>query len=309
MKVESLKRASALALGVTMAFSVVAAPVAVLAEEGTEEVTTEYGTEVATDYYAVEATEYATEEVAPTDDVSYDATEEVADYATEEVTEELATEEDEEEVIAITPIFETITTTETVNLRFAVGESAFTRNGTTHTMEAEAFNRSGRVMLPVNAVAIALDAEVNVTGEVATIVTGETTISLPLNQELPGNMGTPVVENNVVFVPLGYIASQIGATTAWDSANSAAYVTFTITTVEVVEVEPATEDVAEEATEEVSDYVTEETTEEVFDYATEASEEVVTEEVSTEVTEEVSDEYVSEETTEVATEEDYSTEA
>jgi|GEM_PF-6237133 len=296
MKVESLKRASALALGVTMAFGVFAAPVVVLADEATEE--------------------YATEAVAGTEEEEYDvvagataATEGVAEEATpveeeatvvEEVTEEeevvtedeAATEEEEvvEEEVPVAPAFETVTRTETVTLRFAVGESSFTKNGAFHAMESAAFNRDGRVMLPLNAVGTALGAEVSVANDVATVVTGEATIALPLGVELPNGMGTPVVEYDVVFVPLGFIASSIGAAASWDAANNAAYITFNITIVEevpvatpapvaepVVEEEPTEEDAVDEATEEVVE---------------EASEEAVYEE---EVAEEDSEEEISEE--------------
>ena len=185
-----------------------------------------------------------------------DALDILEEEATEEV-EEYVTEEDA--VVEALPISEPIvptpaTTTELVTLRFAVGNASFTRNGVIVAMDAESFNQNGRVMLPLHAVGAAFGANVSFENDIAFVEAGAITLAMPIDVEIAGGLGTPVIVDGHVFVPLGFVATSIGAPARWDSGANAAYVYTSVEVAAEVPVAPIVEatPVVEEATEEAT---------------------------------------------------------
>jgi len=114
-------------------------------------------------------------------------------------------------------------------LRFEVGSTTFHSNGVAGTLDAAPFNQDGRVMVPLRQIGEAIGAAV-IAFEDNTAIIDE--IRLPIGVPLAGGMGTPVIVDGRTFVPLGFIAGEIGATPRWDGAAQAAYI--------YIGVEPAT---------------------------------------------------------------------
>ncbi|MCL2373466.1 MAG: copper amine oxidase N-terminal domain-containing protein [Defluviitaleaceae bacterium] len=106
-------------------------------------------------------------------------------------------------------------------LRFEVGSTTFHSNGVAGTLDAAPFNQDGRVMVPLRQIGEAIGAEV-IAFEDNTAIIDE--IHLPIGVPLAGGMGTPVIVDGRTFVPLGFIAGEIGATPRWDGAVQAAYI-------------------------------------------------------------------------------------
>jgi len=113
----------------------------------------------------------------------------------------------------------------TRTLRFEINSTTFKDNSTTHNLEAAPFIANGRTMVPLRVIIEALGAtDLSLTaGEVSFVLNGET-ITMTINQPLLEGMGTPVIVGGRTFVPLAYIASEMGATVRWDRSARAAYV-------------------------------------------------------------------------------------
>lgn len=166
----------------------------------------------------------------------------------DEAVEEDVVEEDEDEVVEddeddngyveIEPIsgeievenIVLVPTYRDVTLRFAVGETTYTRDNVSLPLDAAPFNADGRVMVPLRQIGEALDASFAFENNVAYVQTDAVSLALPIGEELAGGMGTPVIVEGRTFVPLGYIAQAIGATPRWDGDNNAAYIYVTVST-------------------------------------------------------------------------------
>jgi len=118
-------------------------------------------------------------------------------------------------------------------VRFEVDSATFTVDGVAQQIvdgvspfiDAE----YSRTMLPLTAVAEALGATVgwNAETRTASITRGNIALSVPVDEPLPGGMGNPVIVDGRVFVPLAYVADELGATTRWDAQARAVYITET----------------------------------------------------------------------------------
>jgi len=115
-----------------------------------------------------------------------------------------------------------------VELRFVIGQTQYTRNGTPRIADAAPFIDPvyNRTMVPLRLIAEAFGAVVRWESatRTASIVGDGINLSLNLDTPLPGGMGIPIVVNGNTFVPLAYVAQQFGATTRWDSDARAVYV-------------------------------------------------------------------------------------
>jgi len=110
-------------------------------------------------------------------------------------------------------------------LRFPIGSTTFTDAGTTHTLEAAPFVANGRTMVPLRVIIEALGAtDLQFVNGVVTFNLDGVAFSLPIGQELPGGMGTPVIIANRTFVPLAFIINGIDGNARWDAEARAAYV-------------------------------------------------------------------------------------
>jgi len=113
-------------------------------------------------------------------------------------------------------------------IRFVMDNLVYTINGTPRTNDVEPFVNQAydRVMIPLRAVSEALGAEVQWERETRTVLitTTDGTQSLVVDLPLPDGMGTPIIVQDRVFVPLRFVAELLGAEVRWDGANRAAYV-------------------------------------------------------------------------------------
>ncbi|MCL1878759.1 MAG: stalk domain-containing protein [Defluviitaleaceae bacterium] len=113
-------------------------------------------------------------------------------------------------------------------LRFTMGSIFMRGEGVMVALEAAPFIdiQTDRTMVPLRAIAEGLGAGVewNEVTRTAHINRGAVTISLPVDQPLPGGMGVPMIVDGRTFVPLRYVSEVLGETVRWDPANRAVYV-------------------------------------------------------------------------------------
>jgi len=110
-------------------------------------------------------------------------------------------------------------------LRFPIGSTSFTNNGVTQTLEAAPFIQDNRTMVPLRVISEALGAtNLAHNAGVITFNINNQSFTMTVGQQLPGNMGTPVIIADRTFVPLAFIINEMGATARWDSNARAAYI-------------------------------------------------------------------------------------
>ena len=111
-------------------------------------------------------------------------------------------------------------------LRFVLGQTQFTNDGITMTSEVAPFVENGRTMLPLRVIAESLNAVPTWDGATSTahITRDGITLSLTMGVPLPDDMGTALVIDNRVLVPVRYISEMLGVTVRWDAEHSAIYV-------------------------------------------------------------------------------------
>jgi len=99
-----------------------------------------------------------------------------------------------------------------------IGQSEITVNNEKTDLDVAPVIRNDRTIVPLRAIAESLNAQVDwdsVTRTVTITLDGKT-ITLELGKSLPNNMGMAELINNRTFVPLRYIAEQLGANVLWD---------------------------------------------------------------------------------------------
>ena len=110
-------------------------------------------------------------------------------------------------------------------LRFAIDSPTFTDNGANRTLEAAPFIAYDRTMVPLRVIGEALGAtDLAHNAGVITFNIGSQAFTMTVGQQLPGNMGIPVIIAGRTFVPLAFIVDEMGATARWDRDARAAYV-------------------------------------------------------------------------------------
>lgn len=115
-----------------------------------------------------------------------------------------------------------------VTLRFVIGSTTFTNNGVSHTIEAAPFiTEEARTMVPVRFVAEAMGANVEWDGATQTvnITLDGREVSVVVDRPLPGGMGTPTIVEDRTFVPVRFVAENLGAEVDWDGAAQAVIIT------------------------------------------------------------------------------------
>jgi len=127
-------------------------------------------------------------------------------------------------VVPVVPVAAEVTT-----LRFVIGETIFTRNDVPQPeLEAAPFidRAVGRTMVPLAAIAEGLGATVGWDHDTRTVTIrrGDTNLVIPVDEPLPGGMGTPVIIAGRTFVPLAYVSEELGAEVRWDDDARAVYV-------------------------------------------------------------------------------------
>jgi uncharacterized repeat protein (TIGR02543 family) len=112
--------------------------------------------------------------------------------------------------------------------RFVIGIELYTIDGVPHFNDAAPFLDAmyNRTMMPLRAVANALNVEVEWLPETRTVLVfaPNQTLTLTVDVPLPDGIGMPVIVNDRVFVPIRYVAEMLGATVRWDADNMAVYI-------------------------------------------------------------------------------------
>jgi len=113
-------------------------------------------------------------------------------------------------------------------LRLEIGSTTFTRNGMPSASDAAPFIDPvhSRTMVPLALIGEALGAQV--TWEEATrtvlIVRDGITLTIQVDSPLPDGMGMPEIVGGRTFVPIAYVANQLGANVRWDGVARAVYI-------------------------------------------------------------------------------------
>jgi hypothetical protein len=112
-------------------------------------------------------------------------------------------------------------------LRLAIGQTQFTQNGIPQASDVAPFiSDDNRTMVPLRVIAETLGATVNWNEETRTVtLTNEgTTLSVTVDQPLPGGMGTATIVEGRTFVPARYVSETMGASVRWDAQTSSVYI-------------------------------------------------------------------------------------
>ena len=115
-------------------------------------------------------------------------------------------------------------------LRFEIGSHVYYADGLVREIESGAMPfvdpDSGNLMLPLRTVAEALGFVVTWVEETRTVTAVKDGVMLliPIDETLPGDMGTPISSGGRVFVPLAYVTYGFGAPANWDGEAREFYI-------------------------------------------------------------------------------------
>lgn len=119
-----------------------------------------------------------------------------------------------------------------VTSQFKLDATTYTVDGVEQTMDAPAYAKDGRIMVPLRYIAYAFGLEednVLFANGTATVVAGEKIIQVKLGDKNIYVNGTSIpmdaaaeAKGGRIFVPMSYIASALGVTPTWDDATKTA---------------------------------------------------------------------------------------
>jgi len=103
-------------------------------------------------------------------------------------------------------------------LRLTINQYRYYYRGTQQTSDAAPFITQNRTMVPIRLVSEALGATPrwDRSNRTAYIYYNDTVLRLPVGEPLPDEMGTPMLRNNRVLVPLRFVIENFDAFTFWD---------------------------------------------------------------------------------------------
>jgi hypothetical protein len=106
-------------------------------------------------------------------------------------------------------------------IRFAIDSRDYYKNNINVSNDVAPYISDNRAMLPIRAVAEALGLEVgwNDASKTVTLSRAGQTLSMVIGQPLPNGLGTALINNSRTFVPIRYIAEQLGANVVWNEAS------------------------------------------------------------------------------------------
>ena len=122
----------------------------------------------------------------------------------------------------------------TTVVKLTIGQTTGYINGAAKTLDAAPIIRESRTMLPVRFVAEAFGATVGWDGatSTATVKTADTTIEITIGATTAKVNGQTVtldapafIENSRTYLPVRFVAENLGASVAWDGATSTATLT------------------------------------------------------------------------------------
>lgn len=119
-----------------------------------------------------------------------------------------------------------------VTSQFKLDATTYTVDGVEKTMDAPAYAKDGRIMVPLRYVAYAFGLQednVLFANSTATVVAGEKVIQVKLGDKNIYVNGTSIpmdaaaeAKGGRIYVPMSYIASALGVTPTWDDATKTA---------------------------------------------------------------------------------------
>ncbi|MDR1558703.1 MAG: chitobiase/beta-hexosaminidase C-terminal domain-containing protein [Clostridiales bacterium] len=116
-----------------------------------------------------------------------------------------------------------------MTITLQIGNKAYTRNGEIMYFDVAPYIEpsSNRTMVPIRFIAEALGATVSWDNATSTdyISLYDKTLSIVLNKQLPGGMGSAMLINDRLFVPIRYVSEQLGATVDWDQNTRTVFIT------------------------------------------------------------------------------------
>ncbi|MBU3803483.1 MAG: copper amine oxidase N-terminal domain-containing protein [Candidatus Cellulosilyticum pullistercoris] len=119
-----------------------------------------------------------------------------------------------------------------VTSTFKIGSSTYTVDGVENTMDAPAYLKDNRTMVPVRYIAYAFGLDTSnvlYANSTATIIAGEKIIQVTVGSDIMTVNGTQIkmdtkaeLVNGRAYVPMKFIASALGVSASWDSASQTA---------------------------------------------------------------------------------------
>jgi len=111
-----------------------------------------------------------------------------------------------------------------------IDDKSYTKNGDPAELDVAPYidRASSRTMVPIRFVAEAFGAVVDWSDAEQTdyiYLNSDTPLKIALNQPLPDNMGTAVLVDDRLFVPVRYVSEQLGAQIDWDAAAKTVTIT------------------------------------------------------------------------------------
>ncbi|MDR1540391.1 MAG: copper amine oxidase N-terminal domain-containing protein [Clostridiales bacterium] len=108
-----------------------------------------------------------------------------------------------------------------IKLHFSIGTVDYDKNGIPFRNDVAPYISESRTLVPIRAIAEALGATVSWVDSTKTVYMTKDgkTIHLSVGEELPNGLGGAVINSKRTFVPLRYVAEQLGANVVWNSEN------------------------------------------------------------------------------------------
>jgi hypothetical protein len=108
----------------------------------------------------------------------------------------------------------------TMEIILTIGSNTYSQNGVSHSLDVPPYiSKDNRTMVPIRFIAEGLGAEVTWVDKQKTdiIELNGKTVYCKVGEALEDNMGTPIIKDDRLFVPIRYIVTKLGADVDWDA--------------------------------------------------------------------------------------------
>ena len=131
-----------------------------------------------------------------------------------------------------------IDTIATVNITLTIGDTGYSKNDETLTLDVPPYiSQDNRTMVPIRFIAEGLGATVTWVDTEKTdyIKLNDNTVACKVGEVLPDNMGTAIIKDDRLFVPIRYIVTNLGADVNWDAQARKVIVTMSVSAADWVD--------------------------------------------------------------------------
>lgn len=106
-------------------------------------------------------------------------------------------------------------------IELTIDDTVYSVNGVSQSNDVAPIIQGGRTLVPIRVISESLGANVtwNADTRTVTVIKDGKTLTMTIGEPLPSNMGTPEIINGRTYVPIRYIAEQLGANVIWDNVN------------------------------------------------------------------------------------------